>query len=411
MPNRIVRGAAIVLAAPPRDSLPLRRDVMSSSMARDGRRRRVLTEEVRTASLLFSSYDASEDPAAEAAPRYGEQAHIENHPQITDYVPRRGRGLAAPLACGALAAVVSQAIVAGAEPLAGALPGTAVEDLRDRVAGGIAAWSMAAMLLVGAAAARIVFNLRRHRVDDYRGRYRVWKWASWACLALSFNAIVRLHALAGSALAGLLGSADSSGLFWGAATLALATGWIGALATRDVAESRGSVTAACLAWLCGVASLLAASAAQAAPPASWQACMAGVLPIATVSFGLSALTLYARYVVLDVQGLIDHPRKETGTVDRPTEAATSSTPEFAAAAPIRGAVAEAARSGLAARGSQSAARHADDDATHLAVCPATDGSWIDGSEPEVGEEDEEGMPLSKADRKRLRKQKVRRHAA
>ena len=62
---------------------------------RNGRRRRVLNEEVLSASSSHAALRAVDrDDASREAPRYSDAAGVENHPQITDFVPRRYRTIA-----------------------------------------------------------------------------------------------------------------------------------------------------------------------------------------------------------------------------------------------------------------------------------------------------------------------------
>src|SRR5688500_6543707 len=59
---------------------PFEHTPMAAHMARDGRRRRVLNDEARSAlSLSLAAHTQGADPDA---PRYGEQASVENHPQV-----------------------------------------------------------------------------------------------------------------------------------------------------------------------------------------------------------------------------------------------------------------------------------------------------------------------------------------
>ncbi len=103
-------------SAPPRHShchcrrSTIRPQAMSSNLARDGRRRRFLNEEVRTASSLSLAARTSSRDADAETPRYGEQAGIEHHPQITDFVPRRKRALLVTLAAGLGVAAATQAL-------------------------------------------------------------------------------------------------------------------------------------------------------------------------------------------------------------------------------------------------------------------------------------------------------------
>ncbi len=45
----------------------------------------------------------------------------------------------------------------------------------------------------GSVACLLIYSIRRHRIDDYRGRYRVWLGAALACLMLSANSVAGLH--------------------------------------------------------------------------------------------------------------------------------------------------------------------------------------------------------------------------
>src|SRR5690606_2159571 len=114
---------------------------MASSMARGGRRRRVLNDEVLSASgANASAYVGGLDPDA---PRYGEQANIENHPQVTDFVPRRKLAVLTTVLAGIGTAATAAAIAHYAEPISSRLPGVASSDLSDGLAWGVTAWSSA----------------------------------------------------------------------------------------------------------------------------------------------------------------------------------------------------------------------------------------------------------------------------
>src|SRR6188472_2538007 len=65
------------------------------------RRRRVLKDEVLAASNNYATMRLKSDlePAADA-PRYSDAAGVENHPQITDFIPRRYPTIAALVAIG-----------------------------------------------------------------------------------------------------------------------------------------------------------------------------------------------------------------------------------------------------------------------------------------------------------------------
>ncbi len=362
---------------------------MASQFARGGRRRRVLNEEARSAAGVYATTSMSTNDGAEA-PRYGEQACIEHHPQITDYVPRRKRAMLAVLAGGAAVAAATQALVYGADQAASLVPGVDAAQIGERLAGGVVAWTSAMALLAIAGLARLVFSLRRHRVDDVRGRYRVWKWVAWGGLAASVNAVVGIHTLAGGVARAATGwSLTAGGAEWWLAPLALVGAWIGVRMLLEIGESRSATALMVIAGACyGVAAAgsLGWSPAALGP---WSGALTGGLPLVGHAFALGGMMLFGRYVVLDVQGLIDHtprPSKKLKPKKAPAEPKEPASTKAAAASvalPVRRESAPAA-----AR----LAQHDDDD-----------------SEGE-GEEDEDGQYLSKSERKRLRKQQQRRAA-
>lgn len=350
-------------------------------MARGGRRRRVLNDEVRSASgANASAYVGGLDPDA---PRYGEQANIENHPQVTDFVPRRKLAVLTTLLAGAGTAAAAAAIAHYAEPISARLPGVAASDLSDGLAWGVTAWSSAIAFVMIAMMAKLTYSLRRHRVDDYAGRYRVWKWIGWGALAASINAVTPMHTLFAKAAANATGwSMSATGAEWWLAPLALVGGWIFVRLLLEINESRPATAFT----LCGAACYAVGSAAAIgwAPSAlgSWSHALGEGMPLVGTTFGLAGMMVFARYVVLDVQGLIDH--------SRPVVAEKPAKPEKAeAVAPVPAAVPVAAAPAIVA---ESTSHHEEE---------SHDDEWADADE----DDDEFGnRKLSKAEKKRLRRQ-------
>jgi hypothetical protein len=350
---------------------------MASSMARDGRRRRVLNDELRTAS--GTSLSAKATTADPNAPRYGEQAGVEHHPQVTDFVPRRKRALLLMLTATLGAAAAAQALVQWAPEVAAAVPGMTAEA-SEHLAGGMTAWISAMALLACAGLARVVYSLRRHRVDDYRGRYRAWRWVGWTALAASFAAVAGVHTmLAGMAQAATGWSITAGGAEWWLAPVALAGGWVFVRMVLDMSESRAALAPTMAGAACY--SLAAAGALGWSPTMLGES--AGVLvnslPLAGHALVLAGLMSFGRYVVLDVQGLIDHaprraakPRKEKKSAAAPADASSDGDQAPAATLPMR------------------------------TIAAARQDDWNDGEDQD--EEDAGERRLSKAERKRLRKQ-------
>jgi hypothetical protein len=334
----------------------------------------------------MSNHDQAE------APRYGEMASIEHHPQITDYVPRRKRAMLATLAGAGAVAVGGQALIHFAPHAEGALPGVATSDIAAQVAGGLTAWTSAVALLAIAGLARLVFSLRRHRVDDVRGRYRVWKWVAAGALAGSVNAIVGVQAIVASAATAATGwSLTTDGAEWWLAPLALVGGWIAVRMMLELAESRSALTMMIVASACYAVAAAGSLGWAPAVLGTWSGVLTGALPLAGHAMALAGMMLFARYVVLDVQGLIDHAPKPAKA---PKKAATKKEAAKKEAAEVP-----------AIAGSTVTAPAKREQAPAAAAT-----RW---EEPEDAEEDEDGETdqyLSKSEKKRLRKQQQRRAA-
>ncbi len=115
----------------------------------------------------------------------------------------------------------------------------------------IAAWFGSHLWLVCLVATVLTFQLRRHKLDDYRGEYRLWFWLVLTCLLASIDATTRLSDLMGMAL-------DSwsqinlgvSGPFVMNATMAALIGMLG---LRLCSELK-SVPLSLMFWLVGLTS-------------------------------------------------------------------------------------------------------------------------------------------------------------
>ena len=189
---------------------------------------------------------------------------------------------------------------------AGATP---VAALQIDAKGSLACWFSSLVLLAAAVAAMLVYSVRRHRTDDYRGRYRVWFWAAgcWFLMATDQAASLRegfrdlMTWLTGTPLLG-------DGALWWIAVYAFL--WV-AVGSRLVADMRPSRLS--------MAALLAAATAQGlalADRLGWIFVEAGPREVmfragsemAGNLLLLAAMLVHARYVLLDAEGLL--PRRE-----------------------------------------------------------------------------------------------------
>jgi hypothetical protein len=168
--------------------------------------------------------------------------------------------------------------------------------------GSLACWFSSLVLLAAFAAATLIYSLRKHRADDYDGRYRIWLWAAGGCLLAATDQAASLREALRDALAALGGArmiADSP--LWLGGTYLVALGAIGA---RLVADMRGCRLS--------TAALMAAATAYAAAAADrfgWLGLSSGtgqtMFQFGSETAGngllLAAMAFHARWLILDAQ--------------------------------------------------------------------------------------------------------------
>ena len=375
-------------------------------MARAGRRRRVLNEEVRAAGCVSTALAQPDEQTPEDAPRYGEQANIEHHPQVTDFVPRRFGKVMLVILSGLLLAGLTESLDRYAGQLGTLLPSVPESEiarfLSPGLSQGLIAWGSAVVLLTAGIYARLIFMLRRHRVDDYRGRYRIWRAVSWLAVLLSLNSVLALHGPAARILGEATGwqlLAGHSG--WWLALALLGCGPLLAKLTFEVAESRAALSATLVAIACYLTAGVAVAIGWSPHwLGAWSGLLVHSLPFLGHVLMLAAILLNARYVVLDVQGLLRHPCKQPTDADQPqTDTAaprTTSLYEAPDEKPAKKATRKSSPRPVLAVASES--------------IPDDEPQWVNGTEQEPDSGRQQKQRLSKSERKRLRKQKTRRAA-
>ena len=269
---------------------------------RDDRRRRVLTEELagRGRGVSGSSADQQKCEGASYAP----EAALDKHLRLSDLVPRRLWGVGLFTLAGASVIAGILALYQTMQPwqlTAG--QGRQVFDLM--ASGSLASWTASVMLLTVSLASVIVLSMRRHKMNDYKGRYRVWAWTAVAALAMSAAATAPYHLVAAEALAGLTGWQVPGGTatFWMMPTLLV----LGVLAVRLLLDMRDSVIAS-FALVASVLAYGGALGTEMSGPALLvdphtimvlTGCkLAGHLLL------LLSVLLFARHVLRDIQGLV-----------------------------------------------------------------------------------------------------------
>ncbi len=163
---------------------------------RDERRRRVLLDERLTSSEGENPTAGDDRPAAlDAEGRaYSLAALAQHQPPITSWLPKKIWKLLVILLSGGIAIAAIETLYARVylHLPADLQSSLAVLDLQAR--GSLAAWFATVTLFCGAIASLLVYAIRRHRLDDYRGRYRVWQWTAGLFVIGSLDAATTSHA-------------------------------------------------------------------------------------------------------------------------------------------------------------------------------------------------------------------------
>jgi hypothetical protein len=205
---------------------------------RDERRRRSLLEDAAVAA----------DDGPTARPRrtsktnetYTELARNDCHARWSDFVPLRNLTVAAFLTAGlaSIAALETAFFFASQTELWSSGKLAALDLAR---ADSLAGWFMTLAMFAAAVLSLFVYSVRRYRLDDYRGRYRVWLWGGWLWLVMSIDASADLRSAVQAAciaLSGRVGPLD--GMVWWLAPWSLLVAWLG---VRMVLDMRGCRTA------------------------------------------------------------------------------------------------------------------------------------------------------------------------
>lgn len=384
------------------------------------RRRRLISEEAMSASTpnsdapagrassTRSSAKASARKRAAGAP-YG-NAWLGAQPRLTDLVPKRYSTLG-------LLVLAALGMIAGLEMLYVWMPKLAAMTHGHLAAldlageGGLAMWFSSALLAASSTVALVVYSVRRHRLDDYHARYRVWLWAAGCWLLMSIDEGGSLHEGFADFMSSVTGHrliGDGS-LYWvGAYVLLLGTvGLRLMLEMRPCLSSRAALCAAAGAYATAVVAQL-----ELVMPHSGvrgvmveEGCeMLGDLLL------LVSMTLHARYVILEAQGLLSS-RSRSASSDADESAKRQAKAEAAAAAAKRSDLEPVAQAAASSTSKQQAAAAIEED--YEAEFEGRDTRRnrhqrhrIDDAEDSTGDH-----KLSKADRKALRREKEKQRRA
>jgi hypothetical protein len=271
---------------------------------RDERRRRLLTDDLGATVASSQCRIWPENAAAVKSERYGDADFLKHQLRLSDLIPRRFLVLFSLFVAGA-------AVIAGLETgytwmCQRAAAGNALVAALDVEAkGSLACWFSSLLLLAVAAGSLAVYSIRRHRTDDYQGRYRIWLWAAGVWFLAATDQAASLHewfqrtmiSLSGTTLVG-------DGAAWWLVVYAVLVGAIGSRLFLEMRPSRLSTVS--------LAAALAACGLAVSARWNWafpQNTVAAVLletscEMAGCLLLLLTVTLYARHILLDAEGLL-----------------------------------------------------------------------------------------------------------
>ncbi|MGA2035051.1 MAG: hypothetical protein ABSG68_22610, partial [Thermoguttaceae bacterium] len=221
-----------------------------SGRDRDGRRRRLLADPSTSPGSAISAASATRTqiPAAHKSEHYGDAAFLHDLPRLDDLVPGSLLGFALLFMVGITIAVALEALHAWMPDL---LPphaaGRASAVWLGR-SGTVGAWFSSLLLLAASIYALLVFAIRRHRTDDYHGRYRIWLWAALCWFAMAGGATLNLHDNVADFMSAVTGTRlVGDGSIWWAVPGLLVLGAITSRLVVDMLPARLSVAALVLA--------------------------------------------------------------------------------------------------------------------------------------------------------------------
>ena len=369
---------------------------LAASQRRDQRRRLVVSWN-RSAATPSSS-----QPETRRLADYSPEALPEHQPSLATLLPAGLGGFALTAACllALLAATVGvglwEAVAGGpvfgrnatrfAATLASARRCLDVQSLVS-----LGGWLAQICLIVATATALIVRLMRRHRRDDYQGRYRAWGWLAGLFALTACAGQVPLGDLFAAFVSDATGiTLGPGGMGWWVLTAGLLFGAVGLWGVLPLHEraATGIWLSLCFAAWAAAAACDWVGHGQAVQGQALQAAVGNTCWMAGAVLAAIAMLAAARSVLREVRGL--PARSSAG---KPATAADT-------AQSARKAVAVEARDDEA--NPVETRRDEDDDARrqrhgHTVFVDAAEGSEADD------DLEQSGRHLSKAERKRLRK--------
>jgi hypothetical protein len=273
----------------------------------------LLSEEIYNGDSMSVSSNSSGDPTvANRSDHYPDASFLDEQLRMIDFVPRR-------LTILALWFVAGLAIISGLEvlhdwqcELSTSIAGGQFAAFDLTRTGCLGGWFSSLLLLAASATATLTYTIRRHRTDDYRGRYRIWLWAALCCIFAATDVAADLDDSFRQIMIHLAKiHIWGDGTLWWIIPCLLVFGVLGSRLVLDMRPCRLSITAFSLA---AAGYLVAASMELGLAPIG-DAVRTVMIKAGCAMFGhlmvLMSIALNARYVILDAEGLLPHRESKT----------------------------------------------------------------------------------------------------
>jgi hypothetical protein len=302
---------------------------------RNDRRRRVLSDELLNSASTEVASPAKTVPAGDAL-RYAQGAQRQSQPRLCDLVPQRPLSVLLTLGAGLILVAGVLVPTLFVDELAQHVPRASLAAFEPNAAHGMVAWLTTLFLLVNFNAALLVYSLRRHRVDDYYGRYRVWLAVAAASLLASVAVSTGAGSLAAAVLAPVAQSCHLSGEYGLPIVLALAGAYLAVRLTMELYRARLAFVTFLLAVSCLATAASGVLSWEGLLSAGGRLLLGSTLKLLGCLFIPMTTLIFARHVLLDIEGKIPQrvaeprrkakvktkaPRTER-TTDLPTVAAS-----------------------------------------------------------------------------------------
>jgi len=272
----------------------------------DDRRRRVLTEEVISSPAAATARNTTKNRGA--ARTYAPGAQRNEQPSLVDFVPQRVTMLILSVLLGVSIAAGLEAIYAtGVLTIDGArLP--AFDLAAD---GNLANWFTSLLLLQAGVVAMVIYSVRRHRLDDYQGSYRVWLWAACGIVWLSIDEGASLNESVQLVCVHFASqTAKHVELAW-LCVYAMVLGGIGIRLAFEMRACKFSTTTFVLSIIVGVTAVAARMGALPIPELELQVLVEEGCQMGAGLLLVLALCLHTRHVVQDAEGKAPAKAKKT----------------------------------------------------------------------------------------------------